>query len=269
MQAPSFSFATWFFDYDNDGWPDLFVDSYLTAVDESVKTYLGQPHNAETLKLYRNKHDGTFEDVSVQVGLDKVFMPMGANFGDLDNDGFLDIYLGVGQPSFTSVLPHVLLRNKEGKSFVDITESSGTGELHKGHAIVFADLSRRGSEDIIAEIGGAVPADKHALRVFENPGNTNDWLNVRLVGGKEQSIRRRSGNQAHRGRWGWSAEVDLQDRRTDEFVRRQSCGTEHRAWTRRARGNARRVVACHRYPAALYRCREESIHRNQRICDKL
>jgi len=184
VQAPSYSFATWFFDYDNDGWPDLFVDSYISAVDESVKTYIGQPHSAETLKLYRNKHDGTFEDVSAQVGLDKVFMPMGANFGDVDNDGFLDVYLGVGQPSFTALLPHVLLRNDGGKSFVDITESSGTGELHKGHAIVFADLSRQGHEDIVAEIGGAVPADKHALRVFANPGNDNDWLNVRLVGVK-------------------------------------------------------------------------------------
>jgi tetratricopeptide (TPR) repeat protein len=184
VQAPSFSFATWFFDYDNDGWPDLFVDSYLTAIDESVKTYVGQPHNAETLKLYRNKHDGTFEDVSAQVGLDKVFMPMGANFGDVDNDGYLDVYLGLGQPSYTALLPHVLLRNQEGKSFVDITESSGTGELHKGHGIAFADLSRQGREEIVAEIGGAVPGDKHSLRVFENPGNDNDWLNVRLVGAK-------------------------------------------------------------------------------------
>jgi len=184
VQAPSFSFATWFFDYDNDGWPDLFVDSYLSAVSESVKTYVGEPNDAETLKLYRNKHDGTFEDVSAQVGLDKVFMPMGANFGDVDNDGYLDIYLGVGQPSFTATLPHVLLRNDLGKSFVDITQSSGTGELHKGHAIVFADLSRQGREDIIAEIGGAVPSDKHTLRVFENPGSDNDWLNVRLVGVK-------------------------------------------------------------------------------------
>jgi hypothetical protein len=195
VQAPSYSFATWFFDYDNDGWPDLFVDSYITAVDESLKTYIGGPHNAETLKLYRNKHDGTFEDVTTQVGLDKVFMPMGANFGDVDNDGYLDVYLGVGQPSFTALLPHVLLRNDGGRSFVDITESSGTGELHKGHGIAFADLSRSGSEDIIAEIGGAVPSDKHALRVFENPGNSNDWLNVRLVGVK--SNREALGAQIH------------------------------------------------------------------------
>ena len=184
VQAPAFSFATWFFDYDNDGWPDLFVISYMTSVAESVKTYTGGPFNAETLKLYRNKHDGTFEDVTQQVGLDKVYMPMGANFGDVDNDGFLDIYLGMGSPSFTALLPHTLLRNDEGKKFVDITQSSGTGELHKGHGIAFADLTRHGREDIVAVIGGAVPADKHTTRVFESPPNHNDWLNVRLVGVK-------------------------------------------------------------------------------------
>ncbi len=184
VQAPSFSFATWFFDYDNDGWPDLFVASYLNSIDETLKTYVGGPHYAETLKLYRNRHDGTFEDVTAKVGLDKVFMPMGANFGDVDNDGYLDIYLGSGSPSYTALLPHVLLRNKAGKTFVDITQSSGTGELHKGHGIACADLSRNGHEDIVAETGGAVPGDEHAMRVFQNPGNSNDWLNVRLVGVK-------------------------------------------------------------------------------------
>jgi tetratricopeptide (TPR) repeat protein len=184
VQAPSFSFSTWFFDYDNDGWPDLFVAGYLPSVDEALKTYVGGQRNVETLKLYRNRHDGTFEDVTQQVGLDKVFMVMGSNFGDIDNDGYLDMYLGNGKPSYTSPLPHVLLRNNDGKSFVDVTESSGTGELHKGHGIAFADLSRRGSEDIVAGNGGAVPGDKHTVRVFENPGNNNNWLNVRLVGVK-------------------------------------------------------------------------------------
>ncbi len=184
VQAPYFSFATWFFDYDNDGWPDLFVTSFYSSVDQVIRSYMRLPTSGETLKLYRNLHNGAFEDVTAQVGLDRVFMPMGSNFGDVDNDGFLDIYLGVGQPSLASLMPHVLLRNKAGKSFVDITASSGTGELHKGHGIAFADLERRGHEDIIAEIGGAVPSDKHALRLFENPGNDNDWINVRLTGVK-------------------------------------------------------------------------------------
>jgi hypothetical protein len=184
VPGPGHGFATWFFDYDNDGWLDLFATSYFTSVDESVRTYLGLAHNAAGLKLYRNLGDGTFRDVTAQVGLDKVFMPMGANFGDIDNDGFLDIYLGTGNPSYASLLPNVLLRNREGKSFVDVTASSGTGELHKGHGVAFADLDNDGDEEIVAEIGGATPGDSHPLRLFENPGHGNDWVNLRLVGVK-------------------------------------------------------------------------------------
>jgi hypothetical protein len=77
-----------------------------------------------------------------------------------------------------------LLRNKAGRSFVDVTASSGTGELHKGHGIAFADLDNDGDEDIVAEIGGATPADSHAMRLFENPGHGNDWISLKLVGVK-------------------------------------------------------------------------------------
>jgi tetratricopeptide (TPR) repeat protein len=177
-------FGAWFFDYDNDGWLDLFVTSYFMSIDETARTYLALPHNAPTLKLYRNLGNGKFRDVTSDVGLDKVYMPMGANFGDIDNDGFLDMYLGMGSPSYGALAPHVLLRNNAGKSFVDVTASSGTGELHKGHGIAFADLDNDGDEDIIAEIGGATPGDSHAMRVFENPGQGNDWLSVKLVGMK-------------------------------------------------------------------------------------
>ena len=56
-----------------------------------------------TLKLYRNLGNGAFRDVTAEAGLDKVFMPMGSNFGDVDNDGYLDIYLGTGDPSYASL----------------------------------------------------------------------------------------------------------------------------------------------------------------------
>jgi tetratricopeptide (TPR) repeat protein len=184
VQKPWQSFAAWFFDYDNDGWPDLFVTSYYVSVDESVRSYLGLPPNAETLKLYKNLGNGTFRDVTSEVGLDRVLMPMGANFGDIDNDGFLDMYLGTGNPSYASLLPNVLLHNKEGRFFTDVTASSGTGELHKGHAVAFADIDNDGDEDLLAEIGGAVPGDSHAFRLFENPGNGNDWISLHLVGVK-------------------------------------------------------------------------------------
>jgi tetratricopeptide (TPR) repeat protein len=182
--GPWISFPSWFFDYDNDGWPDLFVTSYFISVDESVRTYLGLPHNALTMKLYRNLGNGTFKDVTAETGLDKVLMPMGANFGDIDNDGFLDIYLGNGNPNYASLLPHVLLRNHDGKYFADVTAASGTGELHKGHGVAFADMGRNGYEDILTLTGGAVPGDAHAFRLFANPGNGNDWINLKLVGVK-------------------------------------------------------------------------------------
>jgi tetratricopeptide (TPR) repeat protein len=177
-------FAAFFFDYDNDGWPDIFVTSYFTSVDETVRTYLGLPHNVTSLKLYRNLGNGTFHDVTKEVGLNKVYMPMGGNFGDFDNDGFLDIYLGTGNPSYASLVPNVLLRNDGGKKFVDVTSSSGTGELHKGHGVAFADMENNGKIDIVTEIGGAVPGDRHAFRLFENPGSDNDWITVKLVGVK-------------------------------------------------------------------------------------
>jgi tetratricopeptide (TPR) repeat protein len=184
VPGPGQGFPTWFFDYDNDGYPDLFVASYLTSVDEVARAYLKLPRNGNSLKLYRNLGDGSFQDVTRQVGLDRSLMAMGANFGDIDNDGFLDIYLGTGNPSYGSLVPSVLYRNKDGKSFVDVTSSSGTGELHKGHGVAFADLDYDGDEEIVFEVGGATPGDAHALRLFENPGHGNDWVTLKLVGVK-------------------------------------------------------------------------------------
>jgi hypothetical protein len=184
VQAPWMSFATWFFDYDNDGLPDLFVTSYYMSPEEILHSQLDLPYNVETLKLYHNEGNGKFRDVTVEVGLNRVYDPMGSNFGDVDNDGFLDFYLGTGTPPYGDILPNVLFHNHEGKKFVDITASSGTGELHKGHGVAFVDLDNDGDEDIIAETGGAVPGDRHAIRLYENPGNGNDWISLHLVGVK-------------------------------------------------------------------------------------
>jgi tetratricopeptide (TPR) repeat protein len=184
LLEPRASFGTWFFDYDNDGWPDLFVTTYYLSVEESMRSYLALPPKAETLKLYRNLGNGTFRDVTAEVGLNRVFMPMGCNFGDVDNDGFLDFYLGNGNPSFASVLPSVLFHNREGKSFLDITASSGTGSVGKGHGVAFADIDNDGDEDLFVVMGGAVRGDRYRARLFENPGHGNDWISLKLVGEK-------------------------------------------------------------------------------------
>jgi hypothetical protein len=67
---------------------------------------------------------------------------MGSNFGDIDNDGYLDFYLGTGNPSFKSAVPNKLFKNMNGKSFLDVTSSARVGNIQKGHSVSFADLRR-------------------------------------------------------------------------------------------------------------------------------
>jgi hypothetical protein len=184
VEKPISSFPAWFFDYDNDGWLDLFVSSFIHSVSEVVRSYLGLPVKAERLKLYKNRDGTSFRDVTREAGLDRVFMPMGANFGDLNNDGYLDFYLGTGDPSYASLVPNVLFLNKEGKYFVDITVSSGTGTLQKGHGVAIADLFNDGQPCIFESIGGATPGDRYFCALFRNPGSHNNWINIKLVGVK-------------------------------------------------------------------------------------
>ena len=107
---------------------------------------------------------------------------MGANFGDLDNDGYPDFYLGTGYPFFEAVMPNVMYRNNEGEGFVDVTFSAGVGHLQKGHGISFGDLDRDGDLDIFAQIGGTYPGDAASNALYENPGHGNRWISVRLIG---------------------------------------------------------------------------------------
>src|ERR1044072_9238572 len=100
------------------------------------------------MKLYRNTGNGGFADVTKEAGLDRSVAAMGANFGDLDNDGFLDFYLGTGGTTYTALMPNLLFHNQGENSFVEINLSSGTGHLQKGHGVSFAYLDNDGDEDI-------------------------------------------------------------------------------------------------------------------------
>jgi hypothetical protein len=177
------SFATWFFDYDNDGWPDIFVAGYSVRSSQDVGAFeIGHPYHAETPRLYRNRRDGTFEDVTAKVRLDRVILPMGANFGDLDNDGWLDLYLGTGESLYQSLLPNRMFRNDRGFAFQDVTTSGGFGNLQKGHGVAFGDLENNGNEDVFEEMGGAFPGDTYQSILYHNPGHGNHWLTVMLEG---------------------------------------------------------------------------------------
>jgi hypothetical protein len=183
VTAPSGrSFACWFFDQDEDGWLDVFVSPFAATPGDLAAQALGRPTSAELPRLYRNTHDGRFADVTRQVGLDRVVLPMGADFGDLDNDGWLDLYLTTGDPSFETLMPNVMLRSDGGRRFQDVSASGGFGHLQKGHGVAFADLDHDGDQDVYHQLGGFYPSDGFYNALFENPGHGNHWLKVELVG---------------------------------------------------------------------------------------
>lgn len=182
VQEPIDSFPTWFWDYNNDGWLDLFVSGWRAAAGDVAAEYLDQPHDATLPRLYRNDGDGTFTDVTASTRLDKVLYSMGANFGDLDNDGYLDFYVGTGDPDFRSLMPSRMFRNAAGEGFQEVTEAGGFGHLQKGHGIAFGDLDHDGDQDIYAVMGGAYEGDIFHNVLFENPGFDHSWITLRLEG---------------------------------------------------------------------------------------
>lgn len=188
VSEPYSSFPCWFFDYDNDGWQDIFVCGYsmdrLSIVGyDAANEYLGKPALAFTPKIYKNNRNNTFTDMSDALGFgNRVCYAMGSNFGDLDNDGWLDFYLGTGSPDYRAIVPNRMFRNDGGKFFSEVTYAGGFGHLQKGHSVDFGDIDNDGDQDIFIEIGGGVEGDVFRSALFQNPGNDNKWMVLELEG---------------------------------------------------------------------------------------
>jgi hypothetical protein len=187
VEEPLSSFPCWFFDYDNDGFQDVFVADFdplgfsnmggLVALE-----MMGKETEAEKPRLYRNRGNGTFEDVTRKKGLWRSMFAMGANFGDLNNDGYLDFYIGTGAPDFRMIVPNLMFLNDRGEKFSDVTVEGRFGNIQKGHAIGFGDLDNDGDQDVYAVMGGAVEGDTYHNLLFQNPGWENHWITLELEG---------------------------------------------------------------------------------------
>ena len=182
VQEPVASFPAWFFDFDNSGHLDLFVSGYRIDPGDVAREYLGMPIEGEYPRLYRNNGDGSFSDITAEVGLEKVLYTMGSNFGDLDNDGFLDIYVGTGDPDYRALMPNRMFRNVGGERFQEVTQTGRFGNLQKGHGVSFADLNHDGQQDVHIAMGGALEGDTYQNLLFQNPGTDHGWLAIRLRG---------------------------------------------------------------------------------------
>ncbi len=184
---PAHSYTAWFWDVDNDRDLDLLVNSYRTpqtAIPDIwyyTADLLGRRQPADKPRLYIN-NDGAFEDAAVDYGIARVTMASGANFGDLDNDGFLDFYLATGYPGVEAVVPNLMYRSRDGRAFQDVTWAGGFGHLQSGQAVAFADWDNDGDEDVYARMGGMLPRERFRDAYYRNPGFDANWVAVELRG---------------------------------------------------------------------------------------
>ena len=196
LQPPHNGFVCFLFDYNNDGWPDILTTSlapWEAAVEGLKKGYA--PANARSVhpdasRLFRNNGNGTFTDVTFQ---SKLYYPtgtMGAGVADLDNDGYLDVYIGTGDPQISRLEPNRLYRNNGDGTFADLTNFVGFARPgNKGHGVAFVDIDDDGALDIFAQLGGHYPGD-HAYNAFYHnlKAAQNHWLEVELRGVKSNRM---------------------------------------------------------------------------------
>jgi hypothetical protein len=123
-----------FFDYDGDGSIDIFLVDGGSVVDAKV-------HARARHRLYRNRGNGTFEDVTARSGIGHGAYGMGTCAADYDGDGDVDLYV-------TNDGPNTLYRNQGDGTFVDVTSAARVGEPRWSASCAFADLDVDGDLDL-------------------------------------------------------------------------------------------------------------------------
>jgi hypothetical protein len=123
-----------FFDYDRDGWIDIFLVDGGSLADRKAA-------GAARHKLYRNRGNGTFEDKTTAAGITHIAYGLGACAADVDNDGWLDLYI-------TAFGPNALYRGNGNGTFTDITKNAGVGSTLWSTSCAFGDMDNDGDLDL-------------------------------------------------------------------------------------------------------------------------
>ncbi len=160
IKNSTWSVAAGWFDYDNDGWLDLFVVNYVDWTPDTNKfcgdrgknqrVYCHPKHYAGLANaLYRNRHDGTFEDATARSGIGKyVGKGMSVAFADYDGDGFMDVFVT------NDAVPDYLFHNRRNGTFDEVGLLAGVAVPANGRPVSsmgtdFRDYDNDGRPDIV------------------------------------------------------------------------------------------------------------------------
>jgi hypothetical protein len=163
-------------DFNEDGWQDLFVANL----------------DREDFAIYRNNHDGTFDDLAIPMGIGKATRAMsgwGLKFFDYDNDGNLDLFLANGNPDDLIKSLHgesayeepLMLFRGTGKTFEDVSAQSGAlfSTPMSARGLAIGDFNNDGAVDVLISVNNGAP-----LLLRNHAARLNHWLGIHLIGKK-------------------------------------------------------------------------------------
>jgi enediyne biosynthesis protein E4 len=179
--AETMSAGGLFLDYDNDGWLDLVLIDGGSLADRQVAAQARH-------RLFRNRGDGTFENVTASSGLRHREYGMGGCSADFDNDGWADLYV-------TNLGPNVLYRNNGKGSFDDVTKVAGVGSPLFSTSCAFVDVDRDGDLDLFVANYVDATADHNMFCSGSDPTDrTRLYCNPLVYQGQEDVLYRNMGN---------------------------------------------------------------------------
>jgi hypothetical protein len=182
-------FSCAFVDFNHDGRLDIFQAGFADAKTSTEEAVFGEhvsDYNSGHSTILLQASDGRF--VERNDLFDMPMSTMGASFGDLNNDGCSDFYLGTGDPEGWFILPNLMyLGRTDGtrcaERLANVSMLQGFGTIQKGHGIVFFDFDNDGRQDIYSSLGGMWPADRWPNQFFVNHSRLeNSWVKIRLRG---------------------------------------------------------------------------------------
>ena len=211
VTGPIASFSCWFWDYDNDGRLDLFVNDYAGESRRLGDRHAG-PADATGLghpRLYPQPRARAGSATSPPRSASTASpWPWGWNFGDIDNDGYLDLYLGTGRPDYSALVPNLMFKNVERPALrgrdrrrrAPATSRRGTASRSPTGTTTATSTSSSRS-------AARCPGDRAYNLLFRNPGHGRHWLKVKLVG-----------TQTNRAALGARIRVDLDESRRHDAL---------------------------------------------------